>query len=98
MGEGHGGEALGDGARPRLPYFPRVRVIPAKAGTYWEDRPPTRKREPTHSSDYGYEIPAYAGMTVIGALARPIDARQRAAHASPYTLKRKLTTSPSRIA
>ena len=60
------GEAFGDGAAPRLPPFPRGRVIPAKAGTYWEDRLPTRKREPTRSPDYGYEIPAYAGMTVMG--------------------------------
>jgi len=46
------GEAPGDGAAPRLPPIPRGHVIPAKAGTY-----PIRP-------DYGYEIPAFTGMTV----------------------------------
>ena len=63
------GEGTADGAHSApVSKDPRGRVIPAKAGTYWEDRPSTRKREPTHSPNYGYEIPAYAGMTVIGRL------------------------------
>ena len=52
------------GLRP-VSLYPRRLVIPAKAGTYWEGRS-RAKREPTHSPDYGYEIPAYAGMTVMG--------------------------------
>ena len=71
------GAACGRGARRRgaapSPLFPRGRVIPAKAGTYWEGRLPPRKREPTRSPDYGYGIPAYAGMTVKGALGRRMD-------------------------
>ena len=42
------GEAPGDGAQPRLPYSTGAPSFP-------------RKREPTHSPDYGYGIPAYAG-------------------------------------
>ena len=55
----------GRGAAPS-PYSPGGPVIPAKAGTYWRV---VRLRESgnlPHSPDYGYEIPAYAGMTVMG--------------------------------
>ena len=54
-----------DAAQPRLHYSPGASSFPRK-------REPTgeaaraRKREPIRSPGYGYGIPAFAGMTVMG--------------------------------
>ena len=66
-----------DGAqRAPSPYSPRGHVIPAKAGTYWR-APRLRESGNLPYRANGREIPAYAGMTAMGAAAQE--------KASPYS-------------